>query len=75
MVEGVLFGGYMFAYGCYKLGVEEYWNYRFDQLRRSGRKEFIVGGKRDRIYNICNQKEYRRLVFVKIEFIRYMIDL
>ena len=59
---------YMFAYGCYKLGVEEYWNYRFDQLRRSGRKEFIVGGKRDRIYNICNQKEYRRLVFDKIEF-------
>lgn len=29
---------YMFAYGCYKLGVEEYWNYRFDQLRRSGEK-------------------------------------
>lgn len=62
------FYDYAFAYVYYKLGVEEYWNYRFDQLRRRGRNEFIVGGKRDKIYNVCNQKKYRRLVFDKVEF-------
>lgn len=41
------FVDYAFAYGCYKLGVEEYWNYRFDLLRRAGRRGVYCWWKKE----------------------------